>query len=53
MAVEDLLVAVGEGAALALDLLDDNTKYYRWDDSYVPNGWVHMLIFGPSGVALK
>ena len=33
VAVEDLLVPVGEGAALALDLLDSNTKYYRWDDS--------------------
>ena len=29
MAVEDLLVAVGEGAALALDLLDDNAKYLK------------------------
>ena len=26
VAVEDLLVPVGEGAALALDLLDDNAK---------------------------
>ena len=54
VAVEDLLVPVGEGAALALDLLNDNTKYYRWYNSYVPNAWIHiMLIFGPSEVAIK
>ena len=55
MAVEDLLVPVGEGAALALDLLiNDNSEYYRWYDSHVPNAWIHiMLIFGPSGVAMK